>query len=127
MIRLIFDSNAESIDDYANIDDYLLADATLSDSFADEMRQFMGNNRLVAKAACNTWDGVTVGCKEIDCFDDLAELLQGYDRIVVYDDQGHLYIKCYHHDGVNQLELYKRLSSDNLTLPRYADIMYGEV
>lgn len=110
MIRLIFDSNCVSIDD-----------------FEQEIRQFMGNDHFIAKAVYNVWDGVLIEPKKVNCFDDLAELLQGYDRIVAYDDKGHLYIKCYHHDGVNQLELYKRLSSGNLTLPHYANVMYGEV
>lgn len=88
---------------------------------------------FVLYGSIGRWNGTVPGAWIIKEFDDLYDCWQDCDYIKIYDEDGHLYIECSHHDGNNKYELkeltaagadfegdFDRLwNDDNYTQPAY--------
>lgn len=130
-----------------------MADSRLRDweDFKDDMQYFLDKDSYLLTGVCGRWDGPSEGGKFIRTLEDLLSCIRHLDYLKIYDDNGHLYITGYHHDGQDRYEL-KRLTSKgyefasrnyfahdrqlhetimgcNLysALPRFAERLYGVV
>ena len=117
-----------------------------------DFNDFLENRTLVCTGSVGLWTGQHEGGTIIEDFEDMRKLWNDCDYVHIYDKNGHLYIKCSHHDGINYyelreltqkgLDLYERhnLWGDEWTdrrlhktlfkkpysvLPNYAHIVYG--
>ena len=68
----------------------------------DLERFFNGESTWILQGTCECWDG---NHKAGMIFEDFEEMLnkaaKDCDCIHLYDKNGHLYLKCSHHDGTN--------------------------
>lgn len=88
---------------FADENDWEAAKEDLSMFFADETVGFFGEVGL--------WDG-TYKCGDIGEFWDLYyKATEDCRYIKIYDENGHLYLTCSHHDGTNHFEI-KILNDD---------------
>lgn len=60
---------------------------------------------LLCIGSVGRWNGYYDGGVVITEFNELRQLWKDCDYISIYDENGHLYIKCSHHDGGNSFEL----------------------
>lgn len=60
---------------------------------------------FLLRGSVGRWDGVSKGGYFVDKFDDLYKCWEDCDYIKIYDENGHLYIYCSHHDGNNSYEI----------------------
>ena len=74
----------------------------------DLERFFNGESTWILQGTCECWDG---NHKAGMIFEDFEEMLnkaaKDCDYIHLYDKNGHLYLKCSHHDGTNYYEIKK--------------------
>ena len=76
----------------------------------EELKHFF-NNQIIAFGSIGRWDGVYSGGKIFNNFEDAYwYLTKDCDYVKIYDENGHLYIHCTHHDGSCSFEL-KELTS----------------
>lgn len=108
------------------------------------------NGPLLVVGSLGLWDGRYDGGKICRDFRELAGAWEHCDYIKIYDQNGHMYIECSHHDGTNYWEcklltekgenyaedhswdmydrdLHKRLWNDShyTRLPHFAHKVYG--
>jgi hypothetical protein len=81
------------------------------DSELEELLMKNSENGWLIVGICERWDGKYKGGNVIFDKKELYKVIYGnsIDTIKVWDENGHLYIKSYHHDGTNCFEL-KRLT-----------------
>lgn len=71
----------------------------------DELCHFF-NNQIIAFGSVGRWDGVYTGGNVFNNFKEaFYSLTKDCDYIKIYDENGHLYIHCSHHDGSCSYEL----------------------
>lgn len=74
----------------------------------DLERFFNGESTWILQGTCGCWNG---NHKVGMIFEDFEEMLnkaaKDCDYIHLYDKNGHLYLKCSHHDGTNYYEIKK--------------------
>lgn len=78
--------------------------------FEIEFSNFIDNNRYILQGYVSTWLGKRDGGFVFDSFNDMSKAWRDCDNLEVYDENGHLYICCSHHDGDNYYEI-KMLNS----------------
>lgn len=138
MKNIIYDNNMAFLGEEYDTNEAILQQEVLWDDFKDEFTRFMKNQVFVAIGIVKKWDKKVYTCFLIDEFDRIIDLVQGCDNFVVYDDDQHLYIDCYHHDGVNRYEIRKLnkifdqeklnnvLFNDSYSSPpKYSYLVYG--
>lgn len=75
------------------------------DETAHDLEVFMRNNGpMLVVGSLGLWYGNCRGGKICYNFRDLAGAWEDCDYINIYDQNGHLYIECSHHDGTNMYE-----------------------
>ena len=107
------------------------------------------NSSFFLTGTMGLWDGRHRGGFTFKDFYGMCRAFQDCDYIKIYDDKGHLYVNCSHHDGVNSFEIkeltekgkayldnndWKGLGAiaDKLwesrysKLPRFADFTWGK-
>lgn len=90
--------------DYAIRDDIDMTIEILDDIFFD--------HRVLIIGSIQRWDGVRRGWNTYRTFHEAFEFItEDCDFVMVYESDGHLYIKCSHHDGTNEIEV-KTLTDD---------------
>ena len=157
--QFLFDCYAEE-NDWEDVDDVPDDDVWQELSFQEEtewddakyeLEKFMRENGpLLVVGSLGLWYGRCDGGKICNDFRDLAGAWQDCDYINIYDQNGHMYIECSHHDGTNLFEcklltekgenyaedhswdmydsdLHKRLWNDShyTHLPHYAHKVWG--
>lgn len=132
--RIIYDSYA---DRFAETREWLLesesfaleeiTDAIVYDAIADDLRFEMEETRenlrnlfagetLIAVGHCGTWRGNLPAGNVSDDFDDMFDRMAcDCDYIKIWDENGHLFVECSHHDGTNRFEI-KRLTARGIAL-----------
>lgn len=72
-----------------------------------ELKHFMGKSTFGFLLCGNIgrWNGTFAGGYFVKEFKDLYDCWRDCDYIKIYDENGHLYITCSHHDGTNHYEL----------------------
>ena len=72
---------------------------------------FTGNGYFMIRGYVGRWDGRHAAGYVFDDFDDMFyKAVKDCDYIKIWDENGHFYLKCSHHDGTNFFEI-KRISS----------------
>ena len=77
--------------------------------FYDQMYKLLSHDTYLLTGTCGRWYGPAEGGKFIRTPDDLLRTISHLDRVRFYDEDGHLKIWGYHHDGEDNYEL-KRLT-----------------
>lgn len=77
------------------------------DAAEAELKRFIedADTYFLVRGYVGRWNGRHYGGVLIKCFDDLYKLWDDCDYLSIYDEGGHLYIKCTHHDGTNFFEV----------------------
>lgn len=79
------------------------------DDFKADMEYVFNKDSYLLTGTCGRWDGPTQGGKFIHSLDDLLECIKHLDYVKFYDENGHFFIRGYHHDGSDSYEM-KRLT-----------------
>lgn len=72
----------------------------------ENLRKLFAGETLIAVGHCGTWRGNLPAGKVSDDFDDMFDRMTrdcGY--IKIWDENGHLFVECTHHDGTNRFEI----------------------
>lgn len=77
------------------------------DDFKEEFENFMDGHVFVLQGEIGTWRGQMAGGFTFDSFSELSKAWEDCDYLKIYDENGHLYIECSHHDGTNFYEVRK--------------------
>ena len=77
------------------------------EEFQNDFEKFIGNDTFIIQGNVGRWDGTARGGFTFDSFNELSRVWKDCDYIKVYDENGHLYIECSHHDGTNFYEVRK--------------------
>lgn len=117
----------------------------------NRLEHFLSGHRWLVMGYVQLWTGNHPAGKVITSFNELSVAWRDCDYISFYDEDGHFYIKCSHHDGTNSFELRKltkrgeeyleeheydddytvhtELFSKEIytTLPYYADAVFGKI
>ena len=63
-------------------------------------------NKLIAFGSCGLWHGSYAGGFIFNTFDELIKKIgKDCDYFKFYDENGHLYMQCSHHDGTHSIEI----------------------
>ena len=90
------------------------------DNFVYEMERLFDQDYHLLTGTCGRWNGPAEGGKFVRSFDELLDAIRHLDYMKFYDENGHLYISGYHHDGSDHYEV-KRLTKKGY---EYADRNY---
>lgn len=108
-----FDEESEDFDsEYVPNDNevYSLASDLEQEDFdrsMEELKSFFGDSDVIFSGSLGRWDGYRSGF-EVGTFETLFyDFVKDCDYITVTDENGHLYIRCSHHDGSNFCEVKK--------------------
>lgn len=78
----------------------------ITDFAMDEINMFFnGDNMYLIMGTIGTWRGPMKGGFVFSTLNQLRKAWKYCDYIKIYDVNGHLYIKCSHHDGTNYFEV----------------------
>lgn len=104
----------------------------------DELKGFFKNSPVLCIGTTERWYGKKTGCSPFDNFEHMWDAMtKDCEYFHIYDENGHLYIQCSHHDGTNLYEIKKLLPKAknarniesvirNYTrLPYFAKLVYG--
>lgn len=75
------------------------------EEFQMDFKNFLINRTLVCTGSVGLWTGQHEGGTIIEDFEDMKKLWSDCDYIHVFDKNGHLHVRCSHHDGTNYYEL----------------------
>ena len=81
-----------------------------------DLRKFFDDNedQWLLVGAIQRWDGTYSGGFVFETFDDLmSKAAKDCEYFKFWDENGHFYLKCSHHDGSNLFEV-KKLTSDGV-------------
>ena len=68
-------------------------------------KDFFDRNTFILQGYCGTWRGRAKGGFVFNSFKELSRAWEDCGYIEIYDENGHLYVKCSHHDGTNLYEI----------------------
>lgn len=87
---------------------------------------FTGNGHFMIRGYVGRWDGRHAAGYVFDDFDDMFyKAVKDCDYIKMWDENGHFYLKCSHHDGTNLFEI-KRISSKGYDFIDNWNYNYGD-
>lgn len=75
------------------------------DEFECELKNFMDGHYFILQGTIGTWLGTKEGGFVFDTVNELYKAWSDCDYLEFYDENGHLYIRCSHHDGNNHYEI----------------------
>lgn len=77
-----------------------------------ELEKFFDNGTAwLLTGTLGLWYGTCNGGFIFNTFDEFTRCLEDCDYVEIYDEKGHLYVTCSHHDGTNCFEI-KRISDN---------------
>ncbi len=83
---------------------YFILDEDFSIALAELENHF--NNKIIAFGSVGRWNGVYDGGKVFNNFKDAYwAMTKDCDYVKIYDENGHLFIHCSHHDGSCSFEI----------------------
>ena len=99
-MNVIFDNYTSKKDEieYENMKE-------LFDNFFD-----FQNSTFLLMGIIQLWHGSYSGGFTFNCFTEMQKAWNNCEYFKIYDEKGHLYIECSHHDGTNNFEI-KKLTS----------------
>lgn len=73
-----------------------------------ELKKILDNGEFIAVGTCGRWDGNFAGGFIFNSWRDLTcKLFTDCDYFKFWDENGHLYMQCSHHDGTHSVEIRK--------------------
>ena len=75
------------------------------EDFMASFEEFIGNNKFLIRGTVERWDGPAEGGFIFDTFSELSQAWTDCNYVKVWDENGHLYIECSHHNGSNSYEV----------------------
>ena len=97
-------------------------DEILFDDLKHELRSFVNGSKWILQGYIGRWDGKYHGGFIFDNADNMIrKVLSGCDYYEFYDENGHFYIKCSHHDGTNIYEVKKVTAAGNKYIERWEE------
>lgn len=88
-------------------DEYNFSQSMDFEFFEDAFNEFINNDTFVLQGSIGLYHGTYQGGFIFDTFNELCRAWKDSDYIEIYDENGHLYLKCSHHDGTNFYEIRK--------------------
>lgn len=97
------------------------------DNEAYELSRFWENKTAVFLGSVGLWHGVyTIKPEEGKWWQLFYKAIEDCDYWRIYDENGHMYLTCSHHDGTNHFEIKMKPEGKRYyVLPRYAETVYG--
>lgn len=83
---------------------YFLQDMTWDDEECN-LKKFFNNGTFILQGSIGCWNGRYGGGFVFDSFNELCRVWNDCDYVKLYDENGHFFIKCSHHDGTNLFEV----------------------
>lgn len=80
-------------------------DSVNCDVFMEELERFIYGHYFILQGTIGTWCGVKGGGFIFSSINELCTAWNDCDYLEFYDENGHLYIRCSHHDGDNYYEI----------------------
>lgn len=77
------------------------------DDAVAELKEFFNDEYFLVYGSFGGWRGRQPAGKVITRFEELGAAWRDCDYINLYDENGHFYIECSHHDGNNYYEVKK--------------------
>lgn len=85
-------------------------------SFREDLEWLLERDNLyLLTGTCGRWNGPAEGGKFIRTVDDFYSCIGHLDGVCIYDENGHLYVTGYHHDGSDRYEI-KRVTKKGAEL-----------
>lgn len=91
-------------------DEIYFIDECNFDSFKMDCENFFNSNTFILQGYIGRWDGRHKGGFVFDSFREMSRAWDDCDYLEIYDENGHSYIQCSHHDGTDLYEI--RLLND---------------
>ena len=73
--------------------------------FQDKLSQLLETGDCLLTGTCGRWNGAVQGGKFIHSFHDFSDAIRHLDYVKITDQNGHLIIEGFHHDGQDRYEL----------------------
>lgn len=108
-------SSADDIPDELVWDEIYFIQEMNWDDTKIELEHFFDGGDFLVYGTFGGWRGRQAAGKIIHNFLELAEAWKDCDYINLYDENGHFYIECSHHDGTNLYEV-KRITNKGMEL-----------
>lgn len=91
-----------------------------------ELDGFFAKGTWIIQGMIETWRGCRKGSKIFHDFNSLFnEATKDCDYVKIWDENGHLYLKCSHHDGTHLFEI-KRLNSKGVGYLEHWEQNWGD-
>lgn len=71
----------------------------------DDIEKFLDGKKWLIFGVMERWNGKFPGWEVCSNLSDILRMVSDRDYLNFFDDAGHLYFKCSHHDGTNILEI----------------------
>ena len=106
--NLLYDNEEEDISDDAVLDEvYTLSQLEWEDAH-EELKSFFKGGSWLLRDSVGRWDGAYGAGYVFYDFDDMFyKAADSCAYIKIWEERGHLYLKCSHHDGTNLFEIKK--------------------
>lgn len=91
--------------DNAIWDEVYFLDGCNWDDFESNFGEFFNSNKFLLQGFVGRWHGRVRGGFIFDSISEMSEAWRDCDYVEIYDENGHLYIRCSHHDGSNFFEI----------------------
>ena len=83
--------------------------------FKSKCEELLSDGDCLLTGTCGRWNGPAEGGKFIRTVDDFYSCIGHLDGVCIYDENGHLYVTGYHHDGSDRYEI-KRVTKKGAEL-----------
>ena len=84
---------------------YVQEDFWFEDEFS-ALIEFFKDKKIICFGSVGRWDGTFKGGEIFESFEDAYyRMTKDCDYVKIYEEDGHLYIQCSHHDGTNNFEI----------------------
>lgn len=96
-------------------DIYFIDECAWDDEHTRLKEFFNGHGYFMIRGTVGRWDGTRAAGHIFDDFDKMFyEATRDCDYVKMWDEDGHFYLKCSHHDGTNTFEI-KRITDKAYT------------
>lgn len=103
--QCLIDSGEEFDDDEVYYNAYDICDMDFQMALED-LKRFFEDKEIICFGNVGLWHGVYDGGKIFDDFEKAFwDMTKDCDYFKIYDENGHLFIHCSHHDGSNNFEI----------------------
>lgn len=98
---------------------YMLDEINWEDE-KEQLDQFFDGSLWIMQGTVGRWNGdFAAGCVFNDFMDTFYKMTKDCDSIAIYEEKGHFFVKCSHHDGTNMYEIKKITSKGEEYLDRW--------